>query len=186
MERGSIAGVRICPGAPTISHLLFANDSIIFAKAMEVQANAIKNLLELYEAASDQQVNYSKTDVAFSKGIPEELRRRITQILNIKEVLSHEKYLGLPMHVGRSKRQAFLCIKDMVSNRLHGWGEKFFSWVGREVLIKVVAQSILTYTMSIFKLPTGLCHEIQSIILKYWWASKADARKIHWVRKDQL
>jgi len=74
MGRGFLAGVRICPGAPTISHLLFADDSIIFSKATEVQANTIKHLLGLYEAASGQQVNYSKTDVAFSKGIPEELR----------------------------------------------------------------------------------------------------------------
>ena len=74
----------------------------------------------------------------------------------------------------------------MVCKRLHGWGEKFLSWAGREVLIKAIAQSIPTYAMSIFKLPTGLCHEIQSVILKYWWASKADARKIHWVCKEQL
>jgi len=55
----------------------------------------------LYEVASGQQVNYSKTDVAFSKGIPQEVRRKITQALNIKEVLSHEKYLSLPTHTGR-------------------------------------------------------------------------------------
>jgi len=76
------------------------------------------------------------------------------------------------MHVGWSKWQTFLCIKDMVSKRLHGRGEKFLSW-------KAVIQSILTYAISIFKLTMGLCHEIESIILKYWWASKADARKIH-------
>ena len=94
MERCSLLDVCICPGAPTISHLLFVDDSIIFGKATEVQATTIKQLLGLYKSASGQQVNYSMMDTSFSKGIPEELRR-INQVLSIKEVLSHEKYLSL-------------------------------------------------------------------------------------------
>ena len=42
--------------------------------------------------------------------------------------------------------------------------EKLLSQVGREILIKIVVQAILTYTMSCFKLPLGLCNDIESLI----------------------
>lgn len=48
------------------------------------------------------------------------------------------------------------------------WEEKFLSQAGREILIKVVVQAILTYTMSCFKLSEGLCTEIESPIWKFW------------------
>lgn len=47
--------------------------------------------------------------------------------------------------------------------------DKLVSWVGRDVLIKVVAQAIPPYIMSIFKLPKKLSQSIQSTIIRFWW-----------------
>ena len=41
--------------------------------------------------------------------------------------------------------------------------------VGKEVLIKAVAQAILTYTISVFKLPDSLCEDLTSMIRNFWW-----------------
>ena len=49
-----------------------------------------------------------------------------------------------------------------------GWKEKMLSKVGKEVLIKAVAQAIPTYTMSCFKLPDALCDELTSMIRNFW------------------
>jgi len=38
--------------------------------------------------------------------------------LDIREVLGHEKYLGLPTKVGRSKQKLFLFIKNCITRRL--------------------------------------------------------------------
>ena len=35
--------------------------------------------------------------------------------------------------------------------------------------------------MSYFKIPLGLCEEIESLTLKFWWDQQGDRRKIHWV-----
>ena len=48
-------------------------------------------------------------------------------------------------------------------------------------MIKAVVQSISVYSMSVFKLPVGLCKDIEAMIQKFWWGS-GDARKIHWVK----
>ena len=60
------------------------------------------------------------------------------------------------------------------------------SQAGREILIKAVVQAIPTYTMSCFKLPVGLCTEIESLIRKFWWGQKGDRRKVHWVKWETL
>lgn len=58
---------RICREAPIISHLLFVDDTIIFSKVDDEQAEMVKNILDTYEATSGQQINFDKTHVMFSK-----------------------------------------------------------------------------------------------------------------------
>ena len=60
-----------------------------------------------------------------------------------------------------------------------GWKEKLLSQARREILIKMVVQAIPTYTMSCFKLPIGLCSEIESLIRRFWWGQKGEQRKVH-------
>ena len=55
--------------------------------------------------------------------------------------------------------------------------------MGREILIKT---ALLTYTMSCFKLPVSLCHEIKALIRNFFWGHRGDARKIHWVKWQDL
>ena len=47
-------------------------------------------------------------------------------------------------------------------------GSKILSQASREVLIKAVAQALPTYTMSCFKLPITLCHEIATLISRFF------------------
>jgi hypothetical protein len=75
--------------------------------------------------------------------------------MGVTNTNSMEKYLGLPPMIGRSKRAAFEDIKTRVWKRVQGWKEKLLSQAGREVLVKAVLQSIPTYTMSCFKIPTS-------------------------------
>ena len=37
--------------------------------------------------------------------------------------------------------------------------------------MKAVIQAIPTYTMGCFKLPLGLCHDIEALIKTIWWVN---------------
>ena len=106
--------------------------------------------------------------------------------MQIRSVVCHSKYLGLPAFVGRSKKQVFNFVQDRVWKKLKGWKEKFLSITGREVLIKSVVQAIPMYVMSCFLLLMGLCEHIESMISKFWWGSKQGERKIHWIKWETL
>jgi len=53
-------------------------------------------------------------------------------------------------------------------------------------LIKAVIQAIPTFTMGCFKIPLGLCHDIEAMIKKFWWRQRGDRRKVHWVKWKEL
>lgn len=88
--------------------------------------------------------------------------------MGIQEIKFYEKYLWLPALVGRGEKASFSCIKEMVSRKLQGGKGKLLSRVGTEVLIKLVVQAIPTYAMECFKLPLGLCHDIEAMIKKFF------------------
>ena len=49
---------------------------------------------------------------------------------------------------------------------------------GREILIKVVAQAIPTYTMSCFQIPKSLCDDIEGMMKKFWWGQGVKNQKL--------
>ena len=85
------------------------------------------------------------------------------RILGVKEVERFESYLGLPTLNGRAKYHTFSYLKERIWKKLQGWKGLVFSRAGKEILIKAVAQSIPTYTMSVFQLLMKLCDELNSM-----------------------
>lgn len=71
-------------------------------------------------------------------------------------------------------------------SKVRGWKEKLLSQAGREVLPKAMVQAIPTYSMSCFKLPTSLCHEIEVMVQKFWWGQRGERRKVHWIKWSKL
>ena len=115
-----------------------------------------------------------------------ETRQEIKRVLGVQEIKFYEKYLGLPSLVGRGKKASFSYIKERVWRKLQGWEGKFLSQAGREVLIEAIVQAIPTYTMGCFKIPLGLCHDIEAMIKKFFWGQQGDKRKIHWIKWSEL
>lgn len=60
-----VQGIKICRCAPVISHMFFAEDSYFYCKAEVGEARRVLELLEVYEKASGQKINNSKSSVFF-------------------------------------------------------------------------------------------------------------------------
>lgn len=91
-----------------------------------------------------------------------------------------EKYLGLPMMVGRNKRWAFANFVDQFRQRIESWNLRYLSMSGKEVFIKAILQAIPIYVMQCFALSKTLCQKLKVILNKFWWSHSKSTRGIHW------
>ena len=69
-----IRGFSLCKRGPKISHLFFADDSLLFCRASLLDLQVIQNILSLYEKASGQKLNREKTTIFFSKAVSEDTK----------------------------------------------------------------------------------------------------------------
>jgi hypothetical protein len=107
-----ITGVGFGRQGPTITHLLFADDSIVFLEASPGNLVALKNVLQKYEESSGQRVNLDISSIFFDKGCGEGDRVSLKGAIGINNEALLERYLGLPTVVGRSKYGAFKHLTD--------------------------------------------------------------------------
>ena len=125
-----IRGFSLCKNGPKISHLFFADNSLVFCRATMFDLHEIQAILSLYERASSQKLNREKTSIFFSKAVSEGRGQEISDFLGVPEVKEYEKYFGLPKVVGRNKKESLRYIKERVWNKIQRWREKLLSQVG--------------------------------------------------------
>ena len=89
--KGDIHGFSLCRRGPKLTHLLFADDSLLFCRATVEECANVLNILEAYERASGQKVNRDKTALFFSRSTLEDVKSSIKHALGVQEILHYEK-----------------------------------------------------------------------------------------------
>ena len=130
---------------------------------------------------SGQAVNLNKSAITFGSRVQDTTKTRLRSILQIHNDGGCGKYLGLPKVVGRKKKEIFDFILEKIKNRTRGWSNKYLSEAGKEILLKTIASTIPVYPMNVFKLPKGVCEEIEKLIAEYWWSKGTGRRSMHWL-----
>lgn len=129
--QGSIHGVKVARSAPAVSHLFFADDTILFTRATEKEAREIKQLITSYELASGQRINLNKTEITVSPNVPTEVKEKLRDILEVEAVEQHHKYLGLPTLIGKRKKEIFAGTVERILQKMKDWKEQSLSQAGR-------------------------------------------------------
>ncbi|KAL9692015.1 hypothetical protein QQ045_012446 [Rhodiola kirilowii] len=167
VKRGHLSGIRICRNSPIVSHLFFADDSILFLKEDSSEVCALKIILHQYENISDQLINFEKSEICFSRNTLADVRLSICNVFRDPQVRSHSKYLGLPLLAGQRKTQIFRDIVDKVWRRVKDWKCRLLSAGGRKVLIKAVIQVVPTYMMSVYYFPRRIIDKICKLVQQF-------------------
>jgi hypothetical protein len=177
---GALQGVRNGREGPPISHLLFADDSIFFARSDARSVEALKETLLLYCQGSGQKINIDKSSIFFGLHCDSQVKLDVMNRLGVNNEVLQETYLGMPTGVGRSPSGSFRPILDRVWKQLNSCSGRPMSRAGKETWLKAVIQAIPTHIMSCFQFPISTCDFFRKSIADHWWGFKDGKKKMHW------
>jgi hypothetical protein len=75
-RKGKVTSIPITRGGTRINHLFFVDNSLLFSKANAFEWDRIQKLLEFYEKALGEKLNWKKTSIFFS-GAPSKKQKKI-------------------------------------------------------------------------------------------------------------
>ncbi|KAA3474875.1 reverse transcriptase [Gossypium australe] len=168
-QKGLMKGAPIGRARFSINHLFFTDDSILFGDASREGAEAVRDVINEYEPISGQRVNFEKSLIYFGANVKPEVKENIVNMLGVRMANNPDKYLGLPMMVGRKKSGLLLILRIASGNRLKGG-----------------VYAIPLYAMQCFLMPKTFCRKLEGIINKLWWTNNKSSWGIHWSRWEPL
>ena len=95
-KENRIFGFQPSPSGPSISHILFAYDTLIFLKAEENNCRCLNKVIDDYCFTSGQLVNKAKSNIFFGANVPVDLSIELSAILCMNRVGDPGLYLGVP------------------------------------------------------------------------------------------
>lgn len=169
VQQGAWDPIQNSSNGPRLSHLLFADDFLLFTKAKNSQLKFITELFDCFSKASCLKINIFKSRAFFSAGTPQAKINRLTSLTGIRSTTSLDKYLGFPILKWRAKRSDFLFIIDKMQSSLASWKSKLLNKAGRLTLASSVLSSIPSYYMQIVWHPQSICDNIDQTTRNFIW-----------------
>ena len=143
VRQGEIDPINAARGINCPSHLMYADDTILFMKGNCKSISSLTSILSHYEEVSGQGINWNKSSVYFGKGISRSSQHFILNTLAIKEGEMPFYYLGVPLFMGAPRNHYFLGIYEKIKMQLVNWKGKSLSMAGRICLVNSVIYSKL-------------------------------------------
>ena len=160
-----------------ISHLIFADDVVIFTKANTISAGNNKRFLEDFKFHTGLGINCEKSTVLFSN-CDDRSKSIITTTLNFKQGEMPNKYLGIPLISTRIKLKHCDPLISKLRQRQPGWKAKLLSFAGRIELIKSTLLTLHIFWASIFLFSKACLETLEKHIRNFFWGSFDDTKKM--------
>lgn len=147
-------GFRPSHGAEEISHLQFADDTLLFCDANETQICNIKAILLCFEAVSGLRVNFFKSEMIGVR-VNEDRLAMFADLFGCK--------VG-SLCLGLASKSLWQPILERMEKKLSLWKANYLSLGGKITLIKAALTNLPTYFMSLFQCPMEVINKIRSTL----------------------
>lgn len=182
---GLITGVHIAANGPFLTHLQFADDTMVFCNASRDEVLNVKNILLFFEAVSGLKINFHKSVVS-GVGLSHAELMAFADCLGCKSQTLPMKYLGLPLGANPRKKSTWKPVIDNFQKKLAMWKRRHISFGGRIALIKSVLANLPIYFMSLFNMPSCVVKELEKLQSRFLWGGGELQKKVNLVSWSKI
>lgn len=155
---------------PVVSHLLFADDTLLFSADKAQSIYTIRAILTCFELVSVLSINLTKSttisigDTTQDEAVQDSLGCTLEDL--------PFRYLGMPAGAPYICKKIWDPVAEIVEKILEGWKRGYLSYGGRLVLIMSVLSSLAVYMMSAFTIPPPVAKRIERAMRGFLWGVK--------------
>ena len=166
---------RFNPGG--VVCLQYADDTLLFLENDREVATNLKYILTCFEQISGMRINYHKSSLIPINISSEDLQPFI-DIFQCVAVEFLVKYLGIPLHYDRLRREDLQPLIESIIKRIASWRGRLLSSAAKRILIQSCLASIPVYLLSFFKFPKWALNLINSQMSNFMWNDEEVNHKI--------
>ena len=154
VHKNHIKGVLddLIPGG--ISHIQYADDTVLMIDGSDHSITNLKLVLYCFEWLSGLKINFHKSEV-YVFGASQGEKEHMTNMLNCALGELPIKYLGIPVSESQITIAGFSHIVQKIYKRLDPWKGKHLTSRGKHILTNSCLSSIPIYCMGFYYLQMG-------------------------------
>ena len=131
-----------------VSHLFFANDTLIFCDASKENLEPLSWVFMWFEAYSMLKINLEKSELIPIRDVPN--LEKLSEVLGCKVGALPTTYLGLPFGASYKSIRIWERVEEQFQKGFALWKRQYLSKGRRQTLIKSTLSSLLIYHRSLF------------------------------------
>ena len=167
-----------------VSHLLFADDTLIFCNADQAQIAHLRAVFFWFEAVSGLKVNLAKSEMVPVGVVPN--LGSLVELMGCNIRSLPITYLGLPLGANFNSKTIWNTMIEKMEKKLGGWKQLYLSKGGKLTLLRSTLSNIPTYFLSLFHLPARVATQLEKIQQDFLWSGLGKTHKMHLVNWTQI
>jgi len=167
-----------------VSHLLFADNTLIFCKSDESNLGYLRCILLLFEAMSGLRVNLSKRALIPVGDVPNV--HVLARFFGCGVDYPPSSYLGLPLGAPYKSIVIWDPVVERFHKRLADWKSKLLSRGGRLTILRSNLSSLPIYFISLFTIPASTVSRLEKIMRDFLCNSNENGNGLHWVNWNEV
>jgi hypothetical protein len=165
--------------------LQYADDTLLFSDHDPNRIRNLKIVLTLFEKVSGMRINFNKSEF-LSLNLGADQVHEIAHILDCPMGQFPFKYLGVPIHFEKLKRDDLQPVIDRLLKSVSGWRGRLLAYSSRFELIKTCLASIPIYLLSFIKFPKWTIKLIESQMVHCLWNNTSECHRYHLTAWQQV
>jgi hypothetical protein len=151
-EKGYIKGILETLMSEGIMALQYIDNTLLFSSCGGREVRNLNIVLMLFEKVYGMRINFNKSEF-IPMNLETDRVHEVAHVLNCPLGSLPFKYLGIPIHFEKLKRDDLQPVIDKLIKKVADWRGRLLAYNSRLVLIKTCLASIPVYLLSFIKFP---------------------------------